>query len=105
MQEREAKELERRPVASSTIARKSAETEAIAGRPANTLGTGQRTINGSVAFANLVGWLDEILPASAVSQTEVRAHRDHNLCQMVLSAVSQTLRAVQAIGNWISATD
>jgi hypothetical protein len=32
---------------------------------------------GSVAFANLVGWLDEILPASAVSQTEVRTHRDH----------------------------
>jgi transposase-like protein len=40
--------------------------------------------SGSVAFAKLVGWLHEILPTSAVSQTEVRTHRDHDLFQMVL---------------------
>jgi hypothetical protein len=27
----------------------------------------------------LVGWLDEILPACAVSQEEIRTHRDHDL--------------------------
>ena len=50
----------------------------------NFIPAGQSRWIGSVACANLVGWLDEILPASAVSQTEVRTHRDHDLCQMVL---------------------